>query len=159
MLYVIPTKKGIGVGLWGTYADLKLLYDVIGKFWNDEEQHTITGYKNRDLLISGFSYELRHAFQGDRLTKSESHFSFDPCNYFGVQISWVHVLFSLSALRYNMNYHASDKLDLSLFLQLEYWLENAMISFEPTTAKQLIPFINGGIFAANECPLPVYEKY
>jgi hypothetical protein len=151
MIYIIPTKRGLGVELWGTYDDLKELYDVVGKFWNDEEKYNIKGFENRDTLISGFSYELRHAFQGSRLKKTESHFSFEPCNYLGVQISWVHFLFSLSALRLNMSFAESNKYDLSLFLQMEFWLENSMKSFDPVTSNKLIPFIDGGIYAANEC--------
>lgn len=50
-----------------------------------------------------------------------------------------------------MSYTESNKYDLSLFLQMEFWLENSMLSFDPVTSKKLIPFINGGIFAANEC--------
>lgn len=151
MFYIIPTKRGLGVELWGTYDDLNELYNVIGKFWNDEQKHNIKSFENRDTLVSGFSYELRHAFQGSRLTRTKSHFSFEQCNYFGVKISWVHFLFSLSALRLNMSYTESNKYDLSLFLQMEFWLENSMLSFDPVTSKKLIPFINGGIFAANEC--------
>lgn len=39
MLYMIPTKKGMGVELWGTHNDLDALYSFIGKFWDSEVQH------------------------------------------------------------------------------------------------------------------------
>jgi len=29
MIYIIPTKRGMGVELWGNYDDLNSLYEVI----------------------------------------------------------------------------------------------------------------------------------
>ena len=59
MIYTIPTKKGMGVEIWGTYDDLSSFYEVIGKFWNHENQLNHKGSENRDKLISSFSYEIR----------------------------------------------------------------------------------------------------
>lgn len=100
MIYTIPTKRGLGVELWGTYDDLKTLYAVIGRFWNQEEFLNNTGFDNRDKLISGFSYEIRKAYDGNRLKQQYSRFSLEQIPHFGVKLSWVHVLFSISALRY-----------------------------------------------------------
>lgn len=151
MFYLIPTKRGIGVELWGTYDDLHDLHTIIGKFWNDELKTKISGFDNRDALISGFSYEIRHAFQGSRLKKAEGHFSLEERSHFGVQISWVHFLFSLSALRANTQYYETNKYELSIFLQLEFWLEKALLTFDPVTGVKLLPYIDGGIYGANPC--------
>lgn len=59
MIYIIPTKGGLGVEIWGTSEDLHNFYEVISKFWNDENKLGKKGFKNRDNLISGFSYEIR----------------------------------------------------------------------------------------------------
>ena len=32
MIYIVPTKRGLGVEVWGTYDDLDQLYGVIGRF-------------------------------------------------------------------------------------------------------------------------------
>lgn len=74
MLYILPTKRGYGVELWGTYDDLDTLYEVISKFWNDENRINQNGFDNRDKLISGFSYEIRKAKENHRLYKTTSHF-------------------------------------------------------------------------------------
>jgi hypothetical protein len=66
MIYILPTKHGIGVELWGTYEDFKTLHEVISKFWNDENSIKIKGDENRDKLISSFSYEIRKAYEGNR---------------------------------------------------------------------------------------------
>lgn len=150
MLYIIPTKNGIGVEIWGTYGDLKNLYNTISKFWNLEEFLIQSDFKNRDNLISSFSYELRKAYDGNRLKREHSHFYFEPLQYLGFQLSWVHVLFSLNALRYNMRFIESNKYDLSIFLQLEHWLEDAMIQYDEIGAKSLKHYISDGIYSGNK---------
>lgn len=150
MLYILPTKRGFGVELWGTYDDLKSLYDVISKFWNYEENLTSNGFETRDKIISGFSYELRKCYDGYRLTREESHFYFRSAEYFGCEISWVHFLFSLNSIRYNTKYYSTNKYDLSLLLQLEYWLENAMFEYDGKGAKELSKFISDLIYLGND---------
>lgn len=149
MIYTLPTRRGLGVELWGSYDDLKCLYEVVGKFWNQENFKNDKDFENRDKAINAFSYEIRKCFQGGRLIRDESPFSLEPIKYFGVQLSWVHILFSLSALRYNTRLIESNKFDLSVFLQLEFWLEKSMNEFDAIGAKSLIPFISGGIFSGN----------
>jgi hypothetical protein len=150
MIYTVATKKGIGVELWGDYDDLRAPHEVIGKFWDVEAFQEKKGFNNRDSLISGFSYEIRHAFQSDRLKRQTSVFSSEPIEYWGVKISWVHMLFSLAALKYNMRFFESNKFDLSVFLQLEFWLEKSMNDFDTEGAIKLLPFIDDAIYAANE---------
>lgn len=150
MIYTIPTKKGLGVELWGTYEDITHLYKTIGKFWVKEEFYNQKGFENRDTLVSGFSYEIRKTYQGRRLIRKNSHHSKEPVEHFGVQLSWVHILFSLAVLRFNMRFVESDRENLSVFLHLEQSLEQAMNTFDKVGAKLLVPFIEGGIFAGNE---------
>src|SRR5690606_20723980 len=137
MIYIIPTRRGLGVEIWGTYDDLDNLSEVIGKFWNDENRADKKGFGNRDTLISGFSYEIRKAKDGNRLKRKRSHFSSEEQDYFVVQISWVHFLFSLTALKFNMRYAETNKFDISQMLLIEFWLEKAMYSYDEVGAKDL----------------------
>ena len=150
MLYIIPTKKGMGVELWGTFDDLDLLYDLIGKFWNDETHLNRKGYMNRDKLISSFSYEIRKAYGNQRLYRAKSHFSREEQTYYGTNFSWVHMLFSLTSIKYNMRFYQTNKLDIATILQLEHWLENAMNTYDEVGAKALIGFIVDGLYGGNE---------
>jgi len=150
MIYILPTKHGMGVEIWGTFDDLFNFYDFISKFWNNEEKLNLKGYENRDKLISGFSYEIRKAYEGVRLKRKTSHFSQEKYIYFGAEISWVHFLFTLSALKYNMLYAETTKYDISYLLLIEYWIENAMNKFDDVGAKNLTEFIEDGLYAANE---------
>ena len=71
MFYLIPTKNGLGIELWGTYDDIRTVYSVIANFWNQEDYITKKGFANRDQLISGFSYEIRKAYEESRLKKEK----------------------------------------------------------------------------------------
>lgn len=150
MFYLIPTKNGIGVELWGTYDDVRTVHSVVGNFWNQEEYSKKKGFDNRDDLISGFSEELLKAYQGKRLKRKNSHFSMETVDMFGCKISWVHFLFSITALRFNMSFIESNKLEISIFLQLEYWLEKAMMDYDENGGSQLRNYICGAIYSANE---------
>ncbi len=150
MLYIIPTKKGMGVELWGTYEDLDLLYDTIGKFWNDENYLNKKGFESRDKLISGFSYEIRKTKDNQRLSRATSHFSIEKQTYYGAQISWVHILFSMAAIKYNMRFYETNKLDIATIIQVEFWLERAMNSYDEVGAKELIGYIDDGLYGAND---------
>lgn len=149
MIYIIPTKKGFGVELWGTREDLDNLYNVIGKFWNDENYSGKPGFENRDKLISGFSYEIRKAKEDSRLKRNTSHFSFEEQEHFGTQISWVHFLFSLTAVKFNMRYYETNKFDISQILLVEFWLEKAMRQYDDVGASTLVGFIEDGLYGAN----------
>lgn len=149
MIYIIPTKGGLGVEIWGTYNDLNNFYKTIGKFWNDESKTNQKGFDNRDTLISGFSYEIRKAKDGHRLKRDSGHFSLEEQTHFGAQISWVHFLFSLTALKFNMIYMETNKFDISQILLIEFWLEEAMYSYDEIGAKNLTGFIEDGLYGGN----------
>jgi len=151
MFYTVPTKGGLGIELWGTYDDLNTLYSVIGKFSNNEELKPVPGSKNRDKIISGLSYEIRNALQGNRLIRESALFCGEAVPQFGCEISWPHMLFSLAVLRYNAHFVAPGKFDLGIFLMLEHWLQKSMEEFDQQGAVLLSPFLEGAIHTANPC--------
>lgn len=154
MIYLVPTKHGIGVELWGHYEDLHNFHETIGNYWLNEDK-ILPGTEdaeNREKVISGFSYEIRKAFEGSRLKRNCSHyFPYNKSEFFGTQISWVQFLFSLSVIRYNMKFTEVNKFDASTFLQMEWWLDRAMHSYDEIGATNLTQFIDGAIYAANDC--------
>ena len=149
MFYLIPTKRGLGAELWGTYDDLRNVYDVIGKFWNQDDFLHKKEFENRDKVSSGFVHEIRKAYESNRLKREHSHFTLDTCDYFGCQFSWVHILFSLSVIRFNMRFFENDKFDLAIMLQLEYWTERAMRDFDEIGARNLKHYIADGTYQGN----------
>nr|WP_199161919.1 hypothetical protein [Elizabethkingia sp. ASV34] len=150
MIYCVPTKKGLGVEIWGTRDDLECFYDILSKLWDNESFSSVKGYEDKNKLISSLSFEIRKASYGSRLKRSHSHFTFEEIPYLGFQISWPHILFCISALRYNMNMVDMTKMDVAMFLHLEYWIERSMNDYDTIGAKKLLPFLEGGIYAGNE---------
>ncbi len=158
MIYTIPTKKGLGIELWGTYSDLECLHDVVGNFWGNEDFETIKGFASREMVIRIFSYEIRKAFQECREISKQNHYTLEPAKYLGTKISWPHMLFSLSAIRFNMRFYQSNKRDLSILMYLDYCLEKSMIKFDPVGADKLKRFMSGGIDADNEYLYQFYRN-
>lgn len=150
MIYAVPTKKGIGVELWGTRADLEYLYDVISKFWGDDIPAGIRGSEDKDNLISSFSYELRKASYGSRLMRDTSHYYFEETPYYGFKVSWVHILFTVATIKYNTKMVQTNKADIAMILLIEYWVEKAMKDYDPIGAIALLPYFDDAIYAGNE---------
>lgn len=157
MFYLLSTKNGIGFELWGSYEDLSSLYNSFDGLWNNEDFLDRPGFKSRETIIASMLYDIRKTFQGNRLERTGTHFHFNDTPYFGCRISWVDGLFFLHAVRYNARYFNINKLQLSNLLQLEYWLEKAMYSYDPNGAVNLSHYITGGIDASNDC-LYIYMR-
>lgn len=150
MFYLRPTKNGIGVEVWGTYDDIRTVHSVVLNFWANENNDNIKNSENRDNAISVFSKELRKTYEGSRLKRKTSHFSFEKVEHLGCKLSWVHIIISLSVLRFNMRYRETNKLELSILMQFEYWLEKSAISYDEKGGMELVPFFNGAINGGTE---------
>lgn len=146
MFYIIPTVNGIGVEIWGNYDDLQLIHAVIQPFWNQEEKSNDPAYNSRDNVIVDFSRGLRKAFQGMRLKRTCSHYSpHEKANVYGFRMTWPHIIFSLSAIKFNMRNSQNNKYGISILMQLEYLLESCASEYDEQGAVELGRFINGAI--------------
>lgn len=147
---MIPTKKGLGVEVWGTIDDLIFLYNTISNFWNIDGFTERSDFEGRDNIISGFVHELRKASEGKRMKRTHSHISYEQLEYHGFKISWVHILFFIGCLRYNMKYFYFSKLDLAKILQIEFWVDKCIADYDYQSYEQLKYFMEGGIYSGNE---------
>ncbi|MBW3467498.1 DUF6904 family protein [Arthrospiribacter ruber] len=144
MFYLLPTKRGLGVEFWGSYDDLRTIYEVLYSFWEVDFYEP-----NRESLISSICYEIRHAYQGDRLNRESSHFGHDPVAHYGFQISWVQLLFLIAYINHKKSSSSRNKLLDGIMLQIEYWTEKSLESFDIKTGKMLIPFVGNTLFGGN----------
>lgn len=151
MLYTTHTKRGLGVQIWGSYDDLRTLYVIISKFWNVPEFEQILGFENRNELISSFSYDVRMGMDGSRLSYKDPRLPENGNKLYGFEVSWVHIIFSLAALKENWNLIPPNKLDLNVFYSLGYWIEDALEAYGSATADKIKPYLNGAIYGANPC--------
>lgn len=146
MIQMFPAKNGLEVEIWGSSEGLTRLYTTISKFWGGESLYgDPESYESRNNVINGFSYSIRKAISGELLNNKKSF----KVEYYGCRISWVHALFVLNALRYNMRPKQSSKLDIAVFLELEHWLEESMKDFDKEGFLKLLAYIDGGIYAGN----------
>lgn len=58
-----------------------------------------------------------------------------------------------------MRFFESDKFDLAMMLQLEYWTERAMLEFDKSGERNLEYYVADGIYQANPYVYPVHAKY
>ncbi|AUC84795.1 hypothetical protein CW731_05575 [Polaribacter sp. ALD11] len=150
MFYLKPTKNGIGIEIWGTYDDIRTVHSIVQNFWGNEKSDKVRNSEERDDAISGFSYELRKTHEGSRLKRKTSHFSFEEIEHLGCKLTWVHIIFALSALRFNMRYLETNKLEISIFMQFEFWLEKSAIEYDEKGGLELKHFFSSGDFGENE---------
>lgn len=92
MLKVASTENRTGILLSGNWEDLNALYDAISNLLGEEGFYK--GYDDVSTRILGLSYELRHAYQGDRETFSSEDGT--PC--YATRLLWPEVLFDTYAL-------------------------------------------------------------
>lgn len=75
--------------------------------------------------------------------------------YFGVEITWTHILFYFAVLRHNMRTHPSTEEDIAAINQAEESLREAMRKLSKRYAEAVMPFLNGAIYCEN----PHLEQY
>lgn len=144
MFYLLPTKKGLGVEFWGSYDDLRAIYDVFSDFWELDFEEP-----NRFSIISNICYETRHAYQGERLKRDSSHFGQDQVPHFGFRISWVQLLFLIAFINHKKKISSPYKLLDGIMLLIEHWTEKSLESYDKVTGKLVIPFVGNAIDGAN----------
>ena len=135
MIHILPTKRGVGVELWGTHSDLLAIYELASSSCFDNYFSNDDSNENRNNVISMFSYEVRHAFQKNRQIKKGYLESDDE--YYGSKFTWVQFIFVISVLKTNIFYSESNKINISLLLQLEHYLESAMHIYDEKGASKL----------------------
>lgn len=139
-MYLEPTRKGTGVTVWGTYDDLTNLYDAIKHLNLWEYTHDNRGSIER--IIDVFSYELRHAYQGNRKTKQITYRDGQSIKVYGFHCTWVELLFTTSCIRRKCSYSEVSKFQHGTFLLLESEIERALYEYDPQGAVFIEHFIN-----------------
>lgn len=144
MFYLNPTKRGIGVELWGSSSDLRIIYQVFTDLWDFDNQDILS-----ENIFSSFLFEIRHADQGDLLKREYNHFSLIKEQYFGCQFSWVQLFFFIAFVNYKKSLYRRNKLLDSIILQLEYWVEYALIEYDKKIGPQIASYLGNSLDGSN----------
>ena len=140
MLLSNPTKHGTGLQIWGNCDDLRSLYETFSKLSLYGSEKDSPYLIERDRLLSIMSYEIRHAFQGDREVEKRS-----DVLYYGFSTDWITYIFSLSCLRDNSSLITLDELDIVNLLLLQYHGKSSAKEYDLKGARYLDRLIEIGI--------------
>ncbi|WP_051327171.1 DUF6904 family protein [Desulfatibacillum aliphaticivorans] len=125
MIISEPTRYGAGMYLYGDYWDLHSLHKLIHRL---ADGYPIEG-ELVDFLLS-LAYEIRHAYQGDRLEESFGFDELDQVNYRGVPLLWPVLIPQIGLLRWAAAYHPTSKKDQATLLILEHCVEDSLIEYD-----------------------------
>lgn len=157
MLFAKTTPKGTGAEFWGDCNDLESLYDTMSKLANLSDSSE-SSYARNEQLLSIIPYDLRHAYQEERLIDRNILNGVDTyTTYYGFQSDWVTILYTISALRYNAGMAATDELDQCNLTQFEYWTRKALHEFDPKGAASIEQFINRRIDVSTKYVYLIYQ--
>lgn len=146
MIEMSACKNGLDVEVWGSNEGLVRLYSTLSKVWGGDALYgDVESHESRNNVINGFSYYIRKAISGEMLHNKKDF----KIEYYGFRISWVHAIFVLNAIRYNLRSKVAGKLDLAVFLEIEHWLEESMKEYDKEGFLKLQPYIDGGIYTGN----------
>lgn len=87
--------------------------------------------------IHGFAYEVRHAYQGDRLLEK---FSGDeqPIQYYGTKILWPAAVFYASQLRHAAAYSITQREHQSNLFRFEHIVELSLLSYDAKIEQEAV---------------------
>jgi hypothetical protein len=133
MLIIEPTRYGAGIILWGDSLDLEHLLETI---YHVAQEETL-GQDVYHFLL-GLAYDVRHAFQGDRLVKQIDTLALDEIEYLGEQILWPYFLIQMGILRQGAAYVPTSAAHQADIYRLEYATEQALLDYDTATGRELI---------------------
>ena len=140
MLSSTSTKRGTGITIWGDEDDLQFLYQLVHQLAGDSHW-TDDAKGGRCKILHSFAYEIRHAYQGSRLTRPVEITPGVHTADHGFNYSWIDILFTLACIRFNAAYTPTDKIDQELLGQLETIVKQALYEFDVKGAKEIEKFI------------------
>ena len=157
MIFAKPTPKGTGAEFWGDCNDLESLYGTMSKL--AEPSNLSNSYARNEQLLTIIPYDLRHAYQEERLI---GHYILNGVDtyttYYGFRADWITILYTISALRYNAGMTATNELDQSNLLQFEHWTRKALHVFDSKGAYAIEQFINGRIDVSSKYVYLIHQE-
>lgn len=158
MLFAKTTPKGTGAEFWGDCNDLESLYSTMSILSLCDNQKDNGAYARNQQLLTIIPYEVRHAFQGARLIDKKIKNGNGFSCYYGFRADWITILYTISALRYNAGFCATNELDQSNLLLFEYWTRQALHQFDDKGANYIELFINQKIDITSEYVYLIHQE-
>lgn len=139
MIFAKPTKYNAGITIYGDYIDFTSMHTSI---------HEIADEKNNlgeiGEYILGLAYEIRHAYQGDRMTlKIEGGSAKEPAEviYLGFNTLWTVFLPQLAMLRDTASYQTLNRNIHSDLWRLEACAEDALLKADANVGLECLKWL------------------
>lgn len=157
------TRHKLGIRIWGDRQSFHELHNLLGECWD---------CKNADMscaeacsyigVISYFSYEVRHAFMGNRLVQLDGKpvkewtdgmfqlFEKEQERFeVGVELSWPHMLFIMAAWWECQKHQDCPMRVIGIMREFTENIEQLLQSRSKAQYPLIQPYIHGAIYAAN----------
>lgn len=157
------TKHKLGVKIWGDRRSFHELHELLGECWDCEDdclsQAEACSYIG---VISYFSYEVRHAFMGDRLVlldgKPMKEWTDEMFQLFeqeqerfevGLELTWPHMLFIMASWWECLKHQNCPMRAIGVMKEFSANIERLLQSRGKAQYTVVEPYIHGAIYAAN----------
>lgn len=157
------TKHKLGVRIWGDRRSFHELHELLGECWDCEnwEMSRAEGCSYIGV-ISYFSYEMRHAFMGDRLVlldgKPVKEWSDEMFQLFekemerfevGMEMSWPHMLFIMASWWECLRHQDCPMRVIGIIREFTENIEQLLQQRSKTQYTKIEPYLHGAIYATN----------
>lgn len=159
MLISKPTPKGTGLVIMGDFKDLRGLYDMMQILYDVKTHDSEASYERNDKLLTIVPYNVRHAFQSERIVDHKMDNGNEKTTYYGFRTDWITMLFTINALRYNSGYEPNSNFIQGILYLLEYRVQQALYLYDPIGANMIEPFIFGGIDVSSKYIYQLHQYY
>lgn len=131
--------------MWGDYYDLKAIHSFIHFICSKSPSHT--ELKEYALALA---YDIRHAYQGDRLTKQFGIDDLDKATYRGVHVIWPTYLSQIAILRQMAGYVPHTTFEQSCLYLLENCARMALLRYDEATGTECLNWLETPCRFGNE---------
>lgn len=166
------TRHKLGIRIWGDRGSFHELHELLGECWDCENADMSRAEGCSYIgIISYFSYEVRHAFMGDRLVlldgkpvKGWSDWMFqlfeDEAERFevGIELSWPHMLFIMASWWECLKHHDCPMVVMNIMREFIENMERMLQSRSKLQYAKIEPYLHGAIYAANPYLMHFMER-
>ncbi|MBC8190834.1 MAG: hypothetical protein H8E18_00490 [FCB group bacterium] len=138
MLIARPTRHAAGIQLFGDAFDLESLHETIHHLC--ESSILVTHMED---YVLGLAYEVRKAFEGNRLKESFETGPDEKVEYYGVQLLWPQYLAQIALLRYAASSKPTNHEHQSNLYRLEHITLEALVEIDEKIAGLIFKILPG----------------
>jgi hypothetical protein len=137
MLYGKSTPKYAGITIYGEYYDLRNLYDVAQ--YLAKAPYLVPRFHE---FLQGFCYDIRHAYQGERIVDKREELHDASSTYFGVHIVWPLMPIYIKILRHCAAFMPTPRMHQGYLYLLDNVVLHALLSAKAEVADRVIAWID-----------------